>query len=145
MNPHISVITLGVKDLDRAKQFYSEGLGWPVQVDQGQFVSFSPAGGSSAVALYPWDVLAGDADVRQEGNGFRGVTFNYIVRSDDRVDAVLADAERAGGAIVKPPQQAKWGGYSGQFADLDGILWKVVSGYYERAGTTVETRDAFSE
>ena len=145
MNPHISVITLGVKDLSRAKQFYSEGLGWPVQVDQGHFVSFTPAGGSSAVALYPWDALAGDAKVPPQGNGFRGVTFNYIVRSDDRVDAVLADAERAGGAIVKPAQQAGWGGYSGQFADPDGILWKVVSGYYHRAGATVETQDAFSE
>jgi predicted enzyme related to lactoylglutathione lyase len=61
MNPHVGFITLGVSDLNRAKRFYSEGLGWPIQVDQGQFVSFRPAQGSSAVALHPWDVLAADS------------------------------------------------------------------------------------
>ena len=57
MNPHISVITIGVSDLSRAKQFYSDGLGWPVAVDQGQFVSFAPADGSSGLALYPMQAL----------------------------------------------------------------------------------------
>lgn len=128
MNPHIAVITLGVRDLNRAKQFYSQGLGWPIAVDQGQFVSFSPAAGSTGLALYPWAALAADAGVAEEGSGFRGLTFNYFVRSDERVDAVLADAERAGGTIVKPAQRAKWGGYSGHFADPDGYLWKVVVG-----------------
>jgi hypothetical protein len=58
MNPHISVIRLGVEDLSRAKQFYSEGLGFPIHMDQGSFVSFSPSDGSSALALYPSDVVA---------------------------------------------------------------------------------------
>jgi predicted enzyme related to lactoylglutathione lyase len=128
MNPSISVITIGVSDLSRAKQFYSDGLGWPVAVDQGQFVSFAPADGSSGLALYPMQALAGDAGVDPEGSGFRGVTFNYFVRSDDRVDAVLADAERAGATILRPAQRAKWGGYSGHFADPDGYIWKVVVG-----------------
>jgi predicted enzyme related to lactoylglutathione lyase len=128
MNPHVGFITLGVGDLDRAKRFYSEGLGWPIQVDQGQFVSFRPADGSSALALYPREVLAGDAGVPPDGSGFRGVTLSYVVRSEDRVDAVLAEAERGGGEIVKPAQQARWGGYFGYFADPDGYLWKVVAG-----------------
>jgi uncharacterized protein len=132
MNPHVSFITLGVKDLNRAKQFYGDGLGWPIQVDQGHFVSFVQASGSSAVALYPRGVLADDAGVAAEGGGFPGITFSYVVRSEERVDEVLAEAERAGGEIVKPAQAAKWGGYFGYFADPDGYLWKVVAGVGEQ-------------
>jgi uncharacterized protein len=102
MRPHVSVITLGVRDLDRAKEFYSEGLGWPIQQEEGEWVCFSLGNGSSALALYPWDAFADDAGVAADGNGFRGVCFAYNVRSDDRVDAVLAEAERAGGTIVQP-------------------------------------------
>src|SRR5438105_15544970 len=58
MNPHVSVITLGVRDLDKAKRFYSEGLGWPIQQEDFNWVCFILAGGSSALALYPWDALA---------------------------------------------------------------------------------------
>jgi uncharacterized protein len=132
MNSHVGFITLGVGDLDRATQFYSEGLGWPIQVAQGQFVSFRPADGSSALTLYPRKVLADDAGVPADGGGFRGVTFSHVVRSEQRVDALLAEAERAGGTIVKPAQRARWGGYFGYFADPDGHLWKVVTGEGEQ-------------
>ena len=128
MNPHVSVITLGVRDLGRAKQFYCEGLGWPIRQEQSDWVCFSLGNGSSALALYPWDALAEDAGVAPDDNGFRGVTFAYNVRSEDRVDAVLAEAERAGGATVQPPRQTDWGGYSGYFADPDGYLWEVATG-----------------
>jgi catechol 2,3-dioxygenase-like lactoylglutathione lyase family enzyme len=132
MNPFISFVTLGVADLDRAKQFYGEGLGWPIAVAQGQYVAFRPSEGSSTLTLYPRATLAADAGVDPVGNGFRGVTFSYVVRSNDRVDAALADAERAGGSIVKPAQDARWGGYFGYFADPDGNLWKVVAGTGEQ-------------
>jgi uncharacterized protein len=128
MKSHVGAITLGVRDLERAKRFYRDGLGWPVQVDQGHFVAFRPADGSSALSLYPREVLADDAGVAADGSGFRGITFSYIVHADERVDAVLAEAERAGGEIVRPAQQARWGGYFGYFADPDGNLWKVVAG-----------------
>jgi uncharacterized protein len=128
MNAHVGYITLGVRDLSRSRQFYSEGLGWPIQVAQGQFVSFRPANGSSAVTLYPWKALADDAGVPPDGSGFRGVALSYIVRSEARVDAVLAEAERAGAEIARPAQRARWGGYFGYFADPDGFLWKVVAG-----------------
>ncbi len=128
MNPHVSVITLGVRDLNRAKQFYSEGLGWPIQQEQGEWVCFSLGNGSSALGLYPWDTLADDAGVAADGSGFRGITLSYIVRSEERVDAVLAEAKRAGGTIAKPAQRTSWGGYFGYFADRDGYLWKVVAG-----------------
>lgn len=127
MNPEINAITLGVKDLKRAKQFYSEGLGCPIQQDHAEFVSFNLGNGSSALALYTWGALAADAGVAPDGNGFRGITLNYFVPSTERVDEVLAQAKRAGGKIAKPAQRSQWGGYFGYFADPDGYLWKVVS------------------
>jgi uncharacterized protein len=67
------------------------------------------------------------------------------VRSNERVDGVLAEAEQGGGVIVKPAQAAHWGGHFGYFADPDGYLWKVVSGVYEVGGKTQQTVNAFSE
>jgi len=128
MKPHVSAITLGVRDVNRAKQFYSEGLGWPIEQDHGEFISFSSSNGSSVLALYRWDALAADAGVPADGSGFRGITLSYIVRSDERVDAVLVEAERAGGKIARPAQRAPWGGYFGYFTDRDGYLWKVAAG-----------------
>src|SRR5919108_2670852 len=127
MNAHIGAVLIGVRDMDRAKRFYSEGLGWPVQQATPAYVGFEAAAGSPAIALYEWKALADDGGVAPDGEGFRGVTFNYFVRSDDRVDAVLAEAERAGGSIIKPGAQAQWGGYTGHFADPDGHLWKIVA------------------
>ena len=128
MKPHVAVITLGVQDFQRARQFYSEGLGWPVQQEEDEWVCFSLGNGSSALALYPWDELADDAGVAADGSGFRGITLAYIVRSEERVDSVLAEAERAGGKIVKSARPASWGGYSGYFADPEGYLWEIAAG-----------------
>jgi uncharacterized protein len=111
---------------------------WPVR-------SFTAANGSSVLVLYPLAGLADDAGVSPEGNEFRGLMLSYIVRTDDRVDAVLAEAERVGGTIVKSAQRAQWGGYFGYVTDPDGYLWKIVSGKYEVQGTPVQTQDAFSE
>jgi uncharacterized protein len=128
MNPHVAVVTLGVRDLGRARRFYHEGLGWPVQQEDHNWVCFSLGGGSSALALYPWDELAEDATVPAEGGGFRGVTLAHNVRSKERVEEILAAAERAGGKIVKPAQPTAWGGYGGYFADPEGYLWEVATG-----------------
>jgi catechol 2,3-dioxygenase-like lactoylglutathione lyase family enzyme len=128
VKPHVAVITLGVGDLKRARTFYAEGLGWPIQQEDDNWVCFSLGDGSSALALYPWDELAEDAAVPAEGSGFRGVTLAYTVRSKERVDEVLAEAERAGGTVVKPARPASWGGYSGYFADVEGYLWEVAAG-----------------
>lgn len=128
MKPHVSVITLGVRDLDRAKRFYEEGLGWPVAQDYEQWVSFRLGDGSSMLGLYSWDALAADAAADAEGSGFRGITFSYIVRSEQRVGEVLAEAERAGGTIAQPAQSGAWGGHFGYFADPEGYLWKVAAG-----------------
>ena len=131
MKPHVSAIVIGVRDMDRAKRFYSQGLGWPIHDDYPEWVSFKLGGGSSALGLYPWEKLADDAGVAAEGSGFGGVTLHYIVRTRERVDAVLAEATRGGGKIAKPGTEA-WGGYYSYFADPDGHLRKVAAGQGEK-------------
>ena len=74
-----------------------------------------------------WDAAAQDAGVSPEGSGFRGVSFHFIVASSDAVDEVIGKAVAAGGAVVKAPAAAQWGGYFGYFSDPDGYLWKVAS------------------
>jgi uncharacterized protein len=128
MKPQISVLTLGVRDLARAREFYVERLGWPVQQEDDNWVCILLGSGDTAFALYPWDELAEDARVPPDGDGFRGVTLAYNVRSQERVDEVLAEAEAAGGSIVKPAQPTFWGGYGGYFADPEGYLWEVATG-----------------
>jgi uncharacterized protein len=128
MNAYVSVITLGVRDLPRSRRFYAEQLGWAVQQEDDNWVCFLLGDGSTALALYPWNELAEDAGVADDGSGFRGVTLAYNVRSEERVDEVLAEAERAGAAIARPAQRTGWGGYSGYFADPEGYLWEVATG-----------------
>jgi catechol 2,3-dioxygenase-like lactoylglutathione lyase family enzyme len=128
MKPHVAIITLGVRDLGAARSFYHDGLGWPIEQEDHNWVCFSLGGGTSALALYPWDELAEDARVPADGSGFRGVTLAHNVRSEERVDELLAEAERAGGTVVKRAERATWGGYSGYFADPEGYLWEVATG-----------------
>jgi catechol 2,3-dioxygenase-like lactoylglutathione lyase family enzyme len=128
VQPHVAVITLGVRDLERARSFYHQALGWPIRQEDHNWVCFDLDDGASALALYPWDELAQDANQPPDGSGFRGVTLAHNVRSEERVRDVLAEAERAGGTIVKPPERAAWGGYSGYFADPEGYLWEVATG-----------------
>jgi catechol 2,3-dioxygenase-like lactoylglutathione lyase family enzyme len=113
--------------MERAKQFYGEGLGCRIENDYGVFVYFNLGEGSSPLGLYTREALARDAGVAAEGSGFSGVTLNYNVESSERVDEVMGTAERAGATIVRPAQKAQWGGYFGYFADPDGFLWKVAS------------------
>ncbi|MEV0713997.1 VOC family protein [Asanoa sp. NPDC050611] len=122
----VDAITLAVEDLNRAKRFYGDGLGCQVVQDQPQYVAFSLGKGSSGLSLYPRRALAHDAGVEAQGSGFAGFTFNYFVAAEQEVDEVLGRAEKAGGTIMRPAQQAQWGGYFGYFADPDGYLWKVV-------------------
>ena len=109
MKAQVSVITLGVRDFARARDFYVERLGWPVQQEDDNWVCVILGGGATAFTLYPWDELAEDARVPADGDGFRGVTLAYNVRSEERVDEVLAEAESAGATIVNS-NQATWFG-----------------------------------
>jgi catechol 2,3-dioxygenase-like lactoylglutathione lyase family enzyme len=125
MEPRLSLITLGVRDLRRATAFYRDGLGFPLAKAsvEGEVAFFRT--GAIVLALYGWDALAEDAKVSPEGHGFRGVAIAHNVRRKDEVAEVLALAAKAGGRIVKPAQDTFWGGHSGYFADLDGHLWEV--------------------
>jgi predicted lactoylglutathione lyase len=123
MNAHVSAILLGVRDTDRTRQFYGS-LGWKVQNDWGISVFYEPRGGS-LVGFYGRDGLAERVGMSADGSGFNGVVLNYIVRSQERVDEVLGEAERAGATILKPAAGLQWGGYGGSFADPDGYVWDI--------------------
>jgi uncharacterized protein len=123
MERRISIVTLGVTDLARSREFY-ERLGWRRSSASSDAIVFFQAG-CMALALYPGTELANDAHTSAEGQGFRGFSLAYNARSREEVDAVLADAQKVGATILKPPQEAFWGGYSGYFSDPDGFLWEV--------------------
>jgi catechol 2,3-dioxygenase-like lactoylglutathione lyase family enzyme len=127
MSLQVSAIMLGVKNVDRAKRFYAEGLGCEIDQDFPGFVRCSLGAGSSDLALYEWETAAQDAGVSAEGSGFRGVSFHFITESRDTVDEVMQTAEAAGATVVKEPAAAQWGGYFGYFSDPDGYLWKVAT------------------
>jgi catechol 2,3-dioxygenase-like lactoylglutathione lyase family enzyme len=118
----VSLVTLGVSDLARARSFY-EALGWTTDSDPEQGVVFFQAGG---MVLGLWDrgQLAEDSVV-SDGGGWGGVTLAHNVPSPAEVDAVLAEAEAAGATIARPGAETFWGGYSGVFHDLDGHAWEV--------------------
>lgn len=125
MQPRVSFVTLGVQDLARARAFY-ERLGFRASsASQGDVVFFQ-LGGGVVLALYPRALLAADAQVPDAPAGaFGGFTLAHNVAAREDVARVLADAERAGGRILKPPQDTEWGGYHGYFADTEGHPWEV--------------------
>lgn len=132
MQSRISIITLGVANLDRALRFYRDGLGFPTTRDGSQGIVFFQTQGV-CLALYPNDKLAEDVGDHfpTERGPFSGVTLAHNVRTREEVDEVLQLAERAGAKIEKPAQDVFWGGYSGYFSDLDGHLWEVAWGAFE--------------
>ena len=123
MEQRLSIVTLGVADLQRSREFY-ERMGWRRSMAKAEGVVFFQAGGM-ALALYPRSDLAKDANVTAEGQGFNGVSLAYNARNRGEVDSVLAEAQAAGAKLAKPAMDALWGGYSGYFADPDGFLWEV--------------------
>jgi uncharacterized protein len=123
MEQRVSLITLGVADLERSRSFY-ERLGWRRSMAAAEGVVFFQMGGM-AVGLYPREELAKDAGVEAKGNGFAGFSLAFNARSRKEVDVVMAEAVSAGAGLVKAAQDAFWGGYSGYFSDPDGFLWEV--------------------
>jgi uncharacterized protein len=124
MKANISSVLLGVRDLARAKQFYVEGLGWKVKDDYGVSVFFESDSGS-IVGFYGREGLADQVGTSPEGSGFSGLVLTYVVRSEKRVDEIIAEAEEAGATILKPAGALPWGGYGGSFADPDGYIWSL--------------------
>ena len=122
MDQRVSLITLGVADLDRARRFY-EALGWRRGNRDDGVVFFQIPG--AVFALWSRAALAADARVTDTGASFGGMTLAYNARSREDVDAVLAEAKAMGAKILKPAEEVFWGGYSGYFADPDGHAWEV--------------------
>lgn len=125
MQPRISIITLGVTDVSRAIRFYRDGLGWPMSsVGDGQ-VAFFQLGGA-VLALYPRAALAEDAKLEDKpGSSFNGFTIAHNVAERLEVDSTLDEAVQAGARLIKPAEDAFWGGRSGYFADPDGHAWEI--------------------
>ncbi len=122
MDQRVSLITLGVTDLNRAREFY-QALGWATGAQPDDDVVFFQAGGM-IVALWGRSRLAEDSTVEDNG-GWGGVTLAHNVRSPEEVDAVLAEAERAGATIGRWGAETFWGGYSGLFIDPEGHPWEI--------------------
>jgi uncharacterized protein len=137
MEQRLSLVTLGVSDLRRARAFY-EALGWRSAAAPADDVVFFQAGGM-VFALWDRDRLAEDSCV-EDGGGWGGVTLAYNTRSRDEVDAVMADAERAGARIGRRAAETFWGGYSGVFLDPDGHPWEVAHNPHWRVEADGSTR-----
>ncbi|MEO9822428.1 MAG: VOC family protein [Paracoccaceae bacterium] len=132
MQPHISMIALGVADLAKAIAFYQKGLGLP-KIDSPPSVAFFDLNGTW-LGLSPREDLAKDAGVSTDGHGYSAVHLAHNVSSETAVDQVLKQATDAGATLVKPAIRAAWGGYHGYFADLDGHIWEVAHNPFLQVG-----------
>lgn len=132
MKPRISVLTLGVSDLEKAVGFYRDGLGWPTEGIVGQdiengAVAFFDLQNGLKLALWPQASLAQDAHLANDvPNNHTAFSLGYNVNSKEEVDVSFDRAMQSGAASVVAPEDKAWGGYAGYFQDLDGHLWEVV-------------------
>ncbi|HSJ29172.1 MAG TPA: VOC family protein [Acidimicrobiia bacterium] len=121
MEQRLSLVTLGVADLERSRRFY-EAMGWVATGDDAD-VAFFQAGGM-VLGLWSREALAEDSGVTDTG-GWGGVTLAHNVRSSEAVDQVIEEARAAGATIVREGAETFWGGYSGCFLDPDGHPWEI--------------------
>lgn len=132
MQPRISVLTLGVSDLERAVAFYRDGLGWPTEGIVGQdiengAVAFFDLQSGLKLALWPQKSMAIDSGLGNSGpNSPTAFSLGHNVNSKEEVDEAFAKALQAGATSVVAPEAKPWGGYGGYFQDLDGHLWEVI-------------------
>lgn len=131
MKPRITVITLGIEDLERSLLFYRDGLGLKTDgiigknLEYGAVVFFDLQSGLK-LALWSRKSLARDSGLAQSAPSATNISIGHNVSSKAEVDAMMAEAQRAGAVIVKPAQDTFWGGYAGYFQDPDQHLWEVV-------------------
>ena len=130
MKPRITILTLGVDNLEKAYEFYHEGLGWPSngiigrEFEHGAVAFFDLQNGLK-LALWPRKDLAWDAGITPAAPSATELSIGYNVSSKEEVDAVMELAKTAGAKIIKKAQATFWGGYAGYFQDPDGHLWEV--------------------
>jgi uncharacterized protein len=130
MKARITILTIGVDDLERSLVFYRDGLGLPTEGIVGRefahgAVAFFDLQAGLKLAIWPRDDLAHDTGLGKTPRSATEFSIGHTVRSEQEVDAVMKQAEHAGAAIVKPAQKTFWGGYAGYFTDPDGHLWEV--------------------
>ncbi|WP_105102757.1 VOC family protein [Microbulbifer pacificus] len=131
MNPEITVITLGVDDLEKSLRFYRDGLGFPTEGIIGKefefgavvFIQLQPG---LRLALWPRKSIAHDTGLKLFPASATNMTIGHNVSSISEVGSVMAQAKSAGATIIKPPHETFWGGYSGYFQDPDSHVWEVV-------------------
>lgn len=124
MEQRLTFITLGVADLETAKDFYVNAFGWtPLPAGDGKIYFFQLNG--MTLGLWPAASLAEDAHVPAAGSGFKRFALAYCARSEAEVDRIFADLAAKGTRILKPPQNVFWGGYSGYIADPDDNCWEI--------------------
>lgn len=120
------VVSLGVDDIERAKQFFCEGLGFEIDRERGPFAEFKESQDGTALGVYTGEPLAYDDGLAGDSGAHRGLTLACIVDVPEHVDELMIRAEKAGAKIVEPARTAAWGGYIGYFTDVADNLWKVV-------------------
>ena len=125
MEQHINYITLGVADLAESRRFYREVFGWQETADSNENIAFFQAGNALLLALFGKTALAHDAQIPEQSSGFPRFTLAHNVGSEAEVDALFAGFAAKNANIIKAPQKAFWGGYSGYLADPDGFLWEI--------------------
>lgn len=131
MEPRITVITIGVTDMERSLAFYRDGLGWSTEgivgtEFEGGAVAFFPLNNGVQLALYPRAQIADDANVAGGPPSSAEFTLGHNVASKEAVDEVLEAAKEAGATVTDSPRDRVWGGYSGHFTDPDDHLWEIV-------------------
>jgi uncharacterized protein len=128
MEQRLTFITIGAKDLDKLKQFYIDKFQWKPLKDDNGIVFFKLNG--FILGLYPADELAKDANAGQNCDGLKGFSLSINYNSEKEVDGVFKILQQRGVNIVKPPQKASWGGYSGYVTDVEGNHWEIAYNPY---------------
>jgi uncharacterized glyoxalase superfamily protein PhnB len=130
MKQRINILTLGVNDLEQSLQFLRDGFGWQTQgiigteYEHGEVVLFELNGGM-ILSLYQRENLAWDSCLQRGPDSVTEFSIGHLVNTEEDVDEIMKQAEKAGAEIVKPAQKTFWGGYGGYFKDLDGHLWEI--------------------
>lgn len=129
MEQRLTIVGLGVEDLEKSRAFYKSAFGWSETKSSNESIAFFQLNGI-LLSLYPRDKLAEDATVDPTGSGFKGCTLAYNCRSKEEVDKTIGYLRKHGAVVIKEPQEVFWGGYSSYIADPDGHLWEFAFNPY---------------
>ena len=140
MEQRLTIIGLGVNDLEKSNDFYEKKFGWNKLDSSNDNITFFKLNGI-LLSLYPREKLAEDAKVSAQGTGFKGFSLAYNARTKEEVDKIISDLSRKGVRVVKKAENVFWGGYSGYIADPDENLWEIAFNPYlplDRDGNAID-------